>query len=71
MHWGVEMARKGGVPKERVLNCRSKDEFARYLEERRARRRGKIAPSRRCCGHPRQAPQHLSPRLGLRALDQG
>lgn len=20
-HWGVEMARKGGVPKERVLNC--------------------------------------------------
>jgi DNA polymerase (family X) len=21
MHWGVEMARKGGVPKERVLNC--------------------------------------------------
>jgi DNA polymerase (family 10) len=21
VHWGVEMARKGGVPKERVLNC--------------------------------------------------
>ena len=20
-HWGVEMARKGGVPAERVLNC--------------------------------------------------
>ena len=23
-HWGVEMARKGGVPKDRVLNCLSK-----------------------------------------------
>jgi DNA polymerase (family 10) len=21
-HWGVEMARKGGVPKNRVLNCK-------------------------------------------------
>jgi len=20
-HWGVEMARKGGVPQDRVLNC--------------------------------------------------
>jgi DNA polymerase (family X) len=39
-HWGVEMARKGGVPKERVLNCLSKAEFADYLERRRARRRG-------------------------------
>jgi histidinol phosphatase-like PHP family hydrolase len=27
-HWGVEMARKGGVPKERVLNCLSRDELA-------------------------------------------
>jgi ferritin-like metal-binding protein YciE len=31
-HWGVEMARKGGVPKGRVLNCLSRDEFADYLE---------------------------------------
>jgi hypothetical protein len=37
-HWGVEMARKGGVPKERVLNCLSKDELAFYLEKRRDRR---------------------------------
>jgi hypothetical protein len=34
-HWGVEMARKGGVPKNRVLNCISKDELASYLEQRR------------------------------------
>jgi DNA polymerase (family X) len=26
-HWGVEMARKGGVPKDRVLNRLSKNEF--------------------------------------------
>jgi DNA polymerase (family X) len=40
-HWGVEMARKGGVPKDRVLNCLSKDELASYLEKRRDRRRVK------------------------------
>ena len=33
-HWGVEMARKGGVPKEQVLNCLTKEEFATYLEGR-------------------------------------
>ena len=38
-HWGVEMARKGGVPKDRVLNCHSKDELASYLEKTRARQR--------------------------------
>jgi DNA polymerase (family X) len=37
-HWGVEMARKGGVPKERVLNCLSRDQLAFYLENRRDRR---------------------------------
>jgi DNA polymerase (family X) len=37
-HWGVEMARKGGVPKERVLNCLSRDQLAFYLEKRRDRR---------------------------------
>jgi hypothetical protein len=37
-YWGVEMARKGGVPKERVLNCLSRDELAFYLEKRRDRR---------------------------------
>ncbi len=46
-HWGIEMARKGGVSKERVLNCLSKDEFADYLKKRRGRRRAKIALPRR------------------------
>jgi DNA polymerase (family 10) len=47
-HWGVEMARKGGVPKERVLNCLSKEQFAEYLANRRDQRRGKrLAPGRR------------------------
>ena len=42
-HWGVEMARKGGVPKDRVLNCLGKDEFADYLERRRATTSGRGA----------------------------
>ena len=46
-HWGVEMARKGGVPKERVLNCLSKEEFAEYLARRRDLHPGKRSASRR------------------------
>jgi hypothetical protein len=34
--WGVLMARKGGVPKERVLNCMSTGEIARWFAERRS-----------------------------------
>jgi DNA polymerase (family X) len=43
-HWGVEMARKGGVPKERVLNCLDLPAFAALLKDRtrkRARRHRK------------------------------
>ena len=46
-HWGVEMARKGGVPKERVLNCLGKDAFAEYLARRRDRHPGKRSVPRR------------------------
>jgi hypothetical protein len=46
-HWGVEMARKGGVPKKKVLNCHSKDELASYLEKRAARQRIKSVPLHR------------------------
>jgi DNA polymerase (family X) len=46
-HWGVEMARKGGVPKQRILNCLSKEKFAEYLEGRRDQRRGKRSVPRR------------------------
>ncbi|WP_249149296.1 PHP domain-containing protein [Bradyrhizobium liaoningense] len=35
MHWGVEMARKGGVPADRVLNAMPLAEIARYLRRRR------------------------------------
>lgn len=34
-YWGVEMARKGGVPKERVLNCLDPPAFAEFLSRRR------------------------------------
>jgi DNA polymerase (family X) len=33
-HWGVEMARKGGLPKERVLNCLDLGCFMAHLEQR-------------------------------------
>ncbi|MGY4330186.1 DNA polymerase (family 10) [Bradyrhizobium sp. LB7.2] len=35
MHWGVEMARKGGVPADRVLNAMPLSEITRYLRHRR------------------------------------
>lgn len=35
MHWGVEMARKGGVPADRVLNAVSLADITRYLRQRR------------------------------------
>jgi DNA polymerase (family X) len=35
MHWGVEMARKGGVPPDRVLNAMSLAEITRYLRQTR------------------------------------
>ena len=37
-HWGVEMARKGGVPKERVLNCLDLPAFTALLKDRARRR---------------------------------
>jgi DNA polymerase (family 10) len=33
-HWGVEMARKGGVPKERVLNCLDTVTIATFFKQR-------------------------------------
>ncbi|WP_439409628.1 PHP domain-containing protein [Bradyrhizobium sp. DASA03076] len=35
MHWGVEMARKGGVPADRVLNAMRLPEITRYLRQKR------------------------------------
>jgi DNA polymerase (family 10) len=36
IHWGVQMARKGGVPKERVLNCLSAAQIAKHFAMRRS-----------------------------------
>ncbi|MHC2336302.1 PHP domain-containing protein [Bradyrhizobium sp. USDA 4454] len=35
MHWGVDMARKGGVPADRVLNAMTLPEITRYLRQKR------------------------------------
>jgi DNA polymerase (family X) len=36
-HWGVEMARKGGVPKTRALNCLELPAISAYLKKRQER----------------------------------
>ena len=38
-HWGVEQARKGGVPKERVLNCLDLAQILSYLDRRHSHTR--------------------------------
>jgi DNA polymerase (family X) len=35
MHWGVEMARKGAVPPDRVLNAMKRPQLLRHLQRRR------------------------------------
>lgn len=35
MHWGVQMARKGGVPADRVLNAMKLAEITRYFRQKR------------------------------------
>ena len=35
MHWGVEMARKGGVPPERVLNAIKLPKLLQHLQRKR------------------------------------
>ena len=37
MKWGVLMARKGAVPKDRVLNALTRTEFEAHLRERKRR----------------------------------
>jgi DNA polymerase (family 10) len=39
--WGVLMARKGGVPPERVLNCMGRAELGRWLARRHDHHHGK------------------------------
>jgi DNA polymerase (family X) len=55
MHWGVEMARKGGVPAERVLNAMPLPRILAHLAKRkRAFKRNEMprrAPVRAAAGH--------------------
>lgn len=51
IQWGVLMARKGGVPKERVLNALNLAQFTAHLEARKARR--KTMNKRRSTAHKR------------------
>jgi DNA polymerase (family 10) len=37
MRWGLTMARKGGVPKHRVLNCMDRDTITTFLKARKVR----------------------------------
>jgi DNA polymerase (family 10) len=41
-HWGVEMARQGGVSKSRVLNCLNLDDITKYLGSCQDAQRPKI-----------------------------
>ena len=43
MRWGVALARKGGVPKERVLNAMSLAQLRQHLKRRRQRSSNKVA----------------------------
>jgi hypothetical protein len=52
-HWGVEMARKGGVAKSSVLNCLPLGRLEAYLQTRRRRHAPAGAP-RTATGSPRR-----------------
>src|SRR3712207_1589381 len=41
-HWGVELARRGGVSKERVLNALNAAAIARHFRKRRERGPGHV-----------------------------
>ena len=47
VRWGVEMARKGGVPRTRVLNCLDLPGITRWLAGRQKRA---ASPARRSLG---------------------
>jgi hypothetical protein len=50
MHWGIEMARKGGVPAGRVLNAMRLASLTAHLAKRRrcagGKKKGRRVPSR-------------------------
>ena len=40
IHWAVEMVLKGGVPKERVLNCAAAAQIEKHFTLRRSAAKG-------------------------------
>ena len=52
LRWGVLMARKGAVPKDRVINTLGAKDFGSWLEGRR-RRSSLVAAKRRRAAHDR------------------
>jgi DNA polymerase (family 10) len=73
-HWGVETARKGGVPKGRVLNCLDLRSFSEHLEARARVRRWpalcRARPTSRAEAKPMQDPARLSVRAPRRAAPE-
>jgi DNA polymerase (family X) len=67
-HWGVEMARKGCVPKNRVLNCLSLQDITTYLADRHGPPPRKIKPSR---DHPGRLKRLAPPRRARLLLWRG
>jgi DNA polymerase (family 10) len=65
-HWGVEMARKGGVPRERVLNCLELPQFTDYLNVRRSNGRRIVQRKLNKFQRPTRAPQPAKAALPAR-----
>jgi DNA polymerase (family 10) len=66
-HWGVEMARKGGVPADRVLNCLPLKALRQFFDQRkkrtaRAARPGRLSGILACGLAPRTSPAICSAR---------
>jgi DNA polymerase (family 10) len=55
MRWGLLMARKGGVPKDRILNCMSLPAITRHFKERKSQAQGSGGRQRRSPAPARRA----------------
>jgi DNA polymerase (family 10) len=55
MRWGLLMARKGGVPKDRILNCMSLPAITQHFKERKSQVQGSGGRQRRSPAPARRA----------------
>jgi DNA polymerase (family X) len=66
IRWGLVMARKGGVPKEKVLNCLDLAAITRHFEERKRHARRRAArPARRLRQSAAKPPRRVGQRRKL------